>query len=178
MQDTPTGELVPIMAAVRNFSFQFSHFSFSFKYVLFGKMLQFLTADMKKALKKYYYFAETRLLRTFHSVVLDVHTFQTKVDFVAIQLLKHFVLKQNFNRYLFAPDTAMGKVSFCLKKNEIKAVNFTFLTPLYAHFDRNPNISVRIITKIMVRSPTSARGSTCTLIQKGTGKCRGAFRLS
>jgi len=37
--------------------------------------------------------AETRLLPTFHSIVLDVHVFQTKVEFLAIQLLKAFKFK-------------------------------------------------------------------------------------
>jgi hypothetical protein len=33
-------------------------------------------------------FAETRLLLTFRTVFLDVHLFQTKVEFVVLQLLQ------------------------------------------------------------------------------------------
>ena len=45
--------------------------------------------------QKYRYFAETRLIPTFNSDVFDVHVFQTKVEFVALQLLKalHFKTK-------------------------------------------------------------------------------------
>jgi hypothetical protein len=62
--------------------------------------LQFLTAAMIQNLIYIYiyiyrYITETRLHLTFHSVVLDVHVFQTKAEFVAIQLLKalHFETK-------------------------------------------------------------------------------------
>jgi hypothetical protein len=53
---------------------------------------------------KWHYFTETHLLPTYHSVVLDVHVFQTKVEFVALQLLHaaHFTIK--IFLYLLVPN--------------------------------------------------------------------------
>jgi len=53
-----------------------------------------------------------------------------------------------------------------------KRVNFIFLTFLYAHFERRPNISFSTVTKTTVRSPRWASGPTKSRNQKETGKCK------
>jgi hypothetical protein len=124
--------------------------------------LQFLMAAMMQTLKRYKkfrYFAETRLLPTFNSVFY-VHTFQGKLEVVALEILKVLNLKQNLIDIYLGPKLLYDNFRYGYSLMQHKAVNFIFLTSLFVHFDRPPNISVSIKTKTTVRSPRSASGPT------------------